>query len=128
MANISDWTKYNFEAEIRKILEKKYHKPDPKHHLGRPFMTAYQIAIELNNNNPNIAQALGVKISGKGIDEKHSLAQYIANQLLTRIKSGQITDIEGAFITLDDIDKLEFDNNIEPSNDNDISIFRLVEK
>jgi hypothetical protein len=127
MTSTSDWTKYNFEAEIRKILQNKYHKPDPKHHLGRPFMTAYQIAIELNNNNPSIAQALGLKIGGKGIDEKHSLSQYIANQLSTRIKSGQITDIEGAFIALDDINKLEFENNIEPSNDNDISIFRLVE-
>jgi len=44
---MSIWEDFGFEKSIREILRSvkpKHQQPD--HHFGRPFLTAYQIAIE----------------------------------------------------------------------------------
>lgn len=43
-----EWVTYDFEAEIRKFLTSCVYEPNQEHHLGRPFMTAYQIAIQFS--------------------------------------------------------------------------------
>lgn len=131
---MSHWRNFDFENRIRKILNRTTYIPEPDHHFNRPFLTAYQIAIEFNKLYPNVAIAMGYEIGGAGINQKVSLSQYIGRELSQRIKSGEINDIEGAFLSNLHISKLEFDNNGSPLTSSlvkskyDHSIFRIISK
>ncbi len=127
--SMSKWEDLSIEAHIREILgEVEYYR---QHHFGRPFLTAYQIAIKFNQRFPNEAQELGFQVGGEGIGERNSLAQYLAGQLSQRIMSGKLQDIEGAFISNDDLLEISFNNGGETivssltSTDFDLSMFRL---
>ena len=95
---MSLWRELNINQIVIEILSEISY-PDPTHHFGIPFVTAYQLAILLADRYPEIRQRLGVQIGGEGIGERNSLAQYLAKELSSRIKSGEITDIEGAFLS-----------------------------
>jgi hypothetical protein len=129
---VSNWNQFDFENRIRNILSSKVYKPERNHHFGRPFMTAYQIAIEFNMLYPNVAHLMAYQVGGKGTNQHVSLSQYIALQLSQRIKSNQITDIEGGFLSNNYINKFEFNNNgidLKSSligTDYDHAIFRFI--
>ena len=72
---------------------------DPTHHIDRPFISAYQLAILFAENYPEDFQSIGKPVGGEGIGERTSLAQYLARELSMRIKSGEIDTIEGAFFS-----------------------------
>jgi len=94
---MSNWTDLDIEAHILEILrEVQYCR---EHHFGRPFLTAYQIAIIFNQRFPGETRQLGLQVGGKNIGERNSLAQYLAGQLSKRILSGEIRETEGAFIS-----------------------------
>jgi hypothetical protein len=69
------------------------------HHFGRPFLTAYQLAIEVNRRRPDIATTLEVQVGGAGIGERTSLAQYLARQLSGQIRDDHAYAVEGAFLS-----------------------------
>ncbi len=97
-ASMSLWRELNIYQKVIEILsEIRYY--DPTHHFGIPFVTAYQLAILLADQYPEIKRRLGMEIGGEGIGERNSLAQYLAKELSSRINSGEITDIEGAFLS-----------------------------
>jgi hypothetical protein len=49
---------------------------------------------------PAVRAALGnLPVGGTGIGTRNSLAQYLAGELSRRIKSGDVTTVEGAFLT-----------------------------
>ncbi|MBA4496423.1 hypothetical protein ACFO25_16835 [Paenactinomyces guangxiensis] len=129
---MSVWDTYDVEDKIKEVLSEIKYPSNPEHHFGTPFITAYQLAIELDKRYPYIAQQLGYKIGGRGTDEKNSLSQYLAQQLSQRIKSGKISDIEGAFITNSNLKDIIFDYNGEkiPSSltksQYDLSMYRLI--
>lgn len=130
---MSIWEKYDIEAKVRAILlEVEYYKPE--HHFGRPFLTAYQLAIEFEKRYNHEFASLGYKVGGKGIGEKISLAQYLARRLSDQIKSNKIADIEGGFISnlhLDDIIFFDYAGNKIKSSltktNADLSMFRLLD-
>ena len=129
---LSNWVKFGFEEKISEILE-QIHYVEPGHHFRRPFLSAYQIAIEFARKHPDVVESLGYKIGGKGIGERKSLAQYIARQLSGKIKQDENYFIEGAFIsnlhlkTINFIhDKEEIESSLTDSQF-DLSMFRLVE-
>jgi hypothetical protein len=76
----SDWDEHGFDDKIKAILASVV-PSSPGHHLGYPFLTAYQIAIEFNRRHSDIVHQLEYQVGGKGVGEKVSLAQYIARQL-----------------------------------------------
>ena len=128
---MSKWVCYNIEAKVRTILSKvEYYKPE--HHFGRPFLTAYQLAIKFAIRYPEEFATLRYQVGGIGIGEHYSLAQYLAHELSTRIKSDEITDIEGGFLSNLHLDNIIFDNigqKIESSLTKtkvDLSMFRLL--
>jgi hypothetical protein len=128
---MSNWNSYNIETKVRVILsEVEYH--NPKHHFGRPFMTAYQLAIEFARRYPQEFVNLGYPIGGRGSGVQISLALYLARQLSARIKSVKITDIEGGFLSNLHLDNITFGNvgqKIESSltkTNADLSMFRLL--
>jgi hypothetical protein len=102
---MSNWQTYQLAEKITAILAEV---PDyaQGHHLGRPFLTAYQIAIALAHRYPDVVASLGYPIGGAGTGQHNSLAQYIAQRLSAEIKAGHLPDVEGGFLSnqyLDDI-------------------------
>lgn len=127
---MSKWEELNVEAHIREILEEiEYCR---EHHFERPFLTAYQLAIKFNQRFANEARELGFPVGGEGVGERNSLAQYLAGQLSKRISSGELQDIEGAFISNNDLERISFRNGDEiivsslTETQYDLSMFRLV--
>ena len=95
----SKWQQYNLEALLITILASVHSRPAAGHHLGPPYLTAYQLAIELQRCHPEVAKALGYPLGGEGVGQQTSLAQYIGRELSRRIHTGEITKIEGALLS-----------------------------
>ncbi len=127
---MSQWNNLRFEERIREILQEVVYYREG-HHLGRPFLSPYQIAIEYASRYPADYRETGLAIGGKGIGESNSLAKYIAGQLSRRIQSGELSDIEGGFISNNHLNEISFNNGsikITSSltdTEYDLSIFRL---
>ena len=127
---MTQWEEFHFDDRIREILrDTTYHRPD--HHLGRPFLTPYQIAIEFARLYPDDFQRIGLPVGGKNTGQHDSLSQYIAGILSRKIQAGELDDIEGGFISNNHLLEISFDHNgqrIESSltgTQYDLSIFRL---
>jgi hypothetical protein len=75
---------------------------DNGHHFGRPFITAYQLAIEIDRTYPELATALNVTVGGVGTGVRTSLAQYLAGELSRRISQDPAFPVEGAFLSSND--------------------------
>lgn len=91
----SKWQQYELEALLIAILSGVASRPEAGHHLGPPYLTAYQLAIELQDQHPEVARALGYPLGGQGTGQQTSLAQYLGRELSRRIHTGEITQIEG---------------------------------
>lgn len=127
---MSQWDQLKMERKILHILNVQSHNPN--HHFGRPYLTPYQIAIIFQQQFPLEFQTIGKPIGGKGTGQQDSLAQYIALELSKRIKSGNITNIEGSFLHRANLYSLTYEVDseiIESSSEQayDLSMFRLVD-
>ena len=127
---MSIWDEFSIESRIRQILDVA--SRDKSHHFGRPFLTAYQIAIAFVEAHPKDAERIGKPVGGKGTGRQDSLAQYLAWQLSRRIKSGELSGIEGRFLHRQHLLSLEYDSDagiVESSlgQASDLSMFRLTE-
>ena len=127
---MSQWDQLQMDTKCSQILNVQSH--DPNHHFGRPFLTPYQIAIRFKQLFPHDSQTIGKPIGGKGTGQQDSLAQYIALELSRRIKSGNITNIEGRFLHRANLHSLKYevDNKIIESSSEqayDLSMFRLID-
>ena len=91
------WEQYDFAERIRSILRDAHYYRDD-HHMGRPFLSPYQIAIEFERRHPDDVAAIGLPIGGKDTQQHTSLAQYIARELSSRLRS-ELTDVEGGFLS-----------------------------
>lgn len=69
------------------------------HHLGRPYMSAYQLAIAFSERHPEHQAVRALPIGGAGTAAHESLAQQIARFLSQSIAQGNSEEIEGAFIS-----------------------------
>ena len=126
----SKWEQFDVENKIRNILENP--KYDTNHPFRRPFLTPYQIAVELVRLYPRILINLKMPFGGKGTGTQNSLCQYIANELGSRIQDGRIEDIEGRFMANDFLVKLSYQkpdgSEVESSNRGKeyLSMYRMV--
>lgn len=124
----SDWDKYRIAEKLMRILDVESY--DPEHHFGRPFLTAYQIAILFKNMYPEIYVRLNKPLGGKGTGIHHSLAQYLARMLSQHIKNGSLPNIEGRFLQMNNISCMTFDDfgeSVEASSLSDLSMFRRID-
>ena len=122
----SAWEKYGLAEKLMRILDVESYDPD--HHFGRPFLTAYQIAILFKNMYPEIYVRLNMPLGGKGTGIHHSLAQYLARMLSQHIRNGSLPGVEGRFLQMNNISSMEFDDfgeSVEASSLSDLSMFRL---
>jgi hypothetical protein len=123
---MSQWDNLDMDTKVTGILNVQFAAAN--HHFGRPFMTAYQIAIAFSDQFPLDFQTIGKPIGGKGIGQQDSLAQYIALQLSHRIRDGLLPHIEGAFMYQGNLESLRYEHQgqiIEYSSG--LSMFRLVD-
>jgi len=122
---MSQWETLNMEDKIRGILRNlQTYAPDE---FGMMYVSPYQIAIELDEET---RAALGMPVGGAGAGPNNSIAQYIAHQLSLRIKSGEITDIEGAWLAKQHTHEVSFKHGEQKivatgGVDAVISMFRL---
>lgn len=132
MTNDNKWRQHAIAEKLTTILaDVTYYRPD--HHFGRPFLTVYQLAIALAERHPEVAQAIGHPIGGAGAGVKFSLTSYLAGQLSLRIRSGEITQIEGAFLSNNQLKQLIFHSSVGDISSSlidsefDLSMFRYKE-
>ena len=125
---MSFWVDNNIEDRINQILSDV---EDEGHHFGRPFLTAYQLAIEFASRYPDIVARLGKQIGGAGTGEHTSIAQYLALELSKQIKRDPDYAIEGAFISNRYVRELSYEHNNETITSSltgtqySLSMFRL---
>ena len=131
---MSKWNNFDCANRVREILSDAVYG-DGGHHLGKPFLTPYQIALEFAERWPEDFEEMNLPIGGIGLGEKTSLAQYFGGQISQRIESGELSDFEGGFISNSHLVKMEFvDNQKHPvvssktSSGHDLSMFRLKDK
>ncbi len=124
------WADNDLERRITEILSANDLR-ETEHHFGPSFVTAYQLAILLKAGCPAVFWRFGHPVGGRGADDHVGFAQYIARQLSQRIRSGEITDIEGRFLSYEHVRHLEFDDAGDPviasSNGTRVSMFRYRE-
>jgi hypothetical protein len=109
---MSHWNEHQIEDRVTQILSEV---PDAygSHHFGRAYLTAYQLAIEFFRRFPEAAAAIGLPLGGRGTGQHSSLAQYLARELSGRIKTGEITCIEGGFLSDQHLRDINFLNGQE---------------
>ena len=83
---------------------------EPGHPLGRPYMSAYQIAICFAREHPEHPLVQDLDVGGEGTGERRSLAQRIA-RFLSGAAQDPGSEVDGAFISHQNIAEFSFDNN-----------------
>ena len=73
----------------------------------------------------DLCEKLGMSLGGRESGEGESLPRYLANQLSGRIHSEEITDIEGAFLSVKSIRHLAFTHDVVAAPSEPFSLFRL---
>ncbi len=123
---MSIWQEHSIETRIREILASV---PDEGHHFGRPFLSAYQIAIAFDQRFRSVADSIAKPVGGKDTGRHDSLAKYFANQLSRYIRQGTLPGIEGRFLNGRFLGTLEYNNGSETVASSlgaaNLSIFRL---
>ena len=130
MSSRTIWEQHDLERKIIEILSDiTYENPD--HHFGRPFLTAYQLAILFKERFPMDYEGLGYPVGGRGSGVRYSLSSYLSGQLSLRIQTEEITNIEGGFISNRRLRGIEFNDSgetVTSSNtetEYDLSMYRL---
>lgn len=95
---MTTWAKFNIQRNIQGILDDQVYRK-PSHHLGRPFMSAYQIALEYKNRFPVDFAKIGKPLGGRNSKKKTSFPQYIARILSKVLKSRKDPGFEGGFLS-----------------------------
>lgn len=104
---MSEWDVLGIEAKIIEILASVPDAMDD-HHLGRPFLTAYQIAIEFRDQYKAEFDKLDLPIGGSGTGQRTSLSQYLARELSRRIHTDKLPEIEGGFLSNQHLSDISF--------------------
>ena len=75
MTGESLWQQFDILNRVIQLLGDVEYERNPAHHFGRPFVTSYQLVIMFEREYPDIVDALGIPVGGRGTGEE-SLAHY----------------------------------------------------
>ena len=131
MTSESFWEDNDLEEKITQVLSDIAYI-EPEHHFGRPFLTAYQLAILVKERFPESFERFGHPIGGRGAGVRYSFTSYLARQLSVRLRDNGIPSIEGRFLASLRLKDIEFcDGNVSvfsSLNDSqyDLSMFRFT--
>lgn len=104
---MTKWDKLKMEERIQVILDKQVY-PKLSHHLERPFLSAYQIAIEYAQLYPTDFNSFNLQVGGKGIGRHSSFSQYIGRELSRRLKEHTLPYVQGGFFSNTHLANIEF--------------------
>lgn len=104
---MATWTTEQVEERIVEILGDVPEGVE-RHHFGRPYLTAYQLAIELDRRYPRIRTSLSLPLGGANTGAHNSLAQYVALQLSQRIKADPKYPVEGRMLSNIDVVAIDY--------------------
>lgn len=132
MTSVGPWQRHDILGTVLVILRNQRNSRGPELPDGYPFLSAYQLAILLDESHPEIRQELGMPIGGhlvSGEQNRGSLAQMLAGEL-SRLLSNRHNDerinrVERAFLS-GACCNISFDSSegpIEPT-DYPLSMFR----
>lgn len=127
MSNETIWDANRLEEKVVQILRDLNYDG---HHLGRSFITGYQLAILFKERFKEDFEKLDYPVGGKGVDKHFTLTSYLARELSQRIKRREIKNIEGGFLSNCRLRNLDFDDAGEPvistltGGEEDAAIFR----
>jgi hypothetical protein len=129
---MSIWSEHDLTDKVVTILT-DVHCNNDVHHFGRPYVSAYQIAIEMERRFPETVAAIGKPVGGAGTGQHNSLAQYLSNELSKLIKRLEVDyPIEGAFFSNENVSAITFtdaEGGIVTSSlvgtDFDMALYRL---
>jgi hypothetical protein len=128
---MSIWEDNHVEATVLDVLSAVPTRNE-SHHFGRPYITAYQLAIGVHGRDPQLAATLNVPLGGAGAGQQSSLTQYLARELSQRAKIDPAYPVEGAFVSNENVLDMVFqapDGNAFHSSAQeggwDLSLFRL---
>lgn len=129
---MSIWSEHNLTDKVIEILT-DVHCNNDVHHFGPPYISAYQIAIEMQRRFPETVTAIGKPIGGAGTGQHNSLAQYLSNELSKIIKRLELDyPVEGAFFSNENASAISFagaDGAVVTSSlvgtDFDMALYRL---
>ncbi|HVK21515.1 MAG TPA: hypothetical protein VM677_09175 [Actinokineospora sp.] len=103
---MSHWEQHDLTTVVGAILQSA--RFDANHHFGRPYLSSYQVAIEIEHRFPDIFEAIGKPTGGVGSGHT-SLAQYVANELSKKIKAEGVSfPVEGVFMAHDHVRAMTF--------------------
>jgi hypothetical protein len=103
---MSVWAELDVLERVQEVLDDV--PVGEPHVFGRPFISAYQLAIEVDRRYPEIREALGTDLGGAGIGARSSFSQYLARELSRRIGADHAYPVEGAFLDNMHVDLLRF--------------------
>ena len=104
---MSLWKVHEIEAKVIDILRGV--PPVAAGHRGeRPFLTAYQVAIEFAQRHPEIVEAAGWTVGGAGSGKGYSLAQYLASSLARYARDHPAGPIERVFLSNQQVNDISF--------------------
>lgn len=106
---MSHWQNLSIENKIVDILS-SVPPYEEGHHMGHPFLTAYQLAIEYNRRHSEDVVILSLTVGGAGTGSYNSLAQYLARQLSQRVLDGN-SPFEGGFLSNQHLKEMVFDDD-----------------
>ena len=122
----SFWDELGLEDTILRILDIPPYQET--HHFERPFLTSYQIAIELNEAIPDLCDQINKPLGGKGTGEYNSLAQYIGLELSRRIRDDKIPNIEGRHLFHKDITLIRFSSQGTSIDASDLTYYSMYRR
>jgi hypothetical protein len=126
------WNQYDLTRVVTTILRDAW-EASPDHHFGPPYLTPYQLAIEIEHTTPAVFRGINKPLGGKGAGQTNTLGAYLANELSKLIKHGGIDfPIEGGHLSSRHVEALTFKtiegHEIEstlPGSGIPFSLFRL---
>jgi hypothetical protein len=126
----SMWDELRLSDAVTEILRRDSHVAG--HKFGRPFLTPYQIAIELRTSFRPQFDRIGKPLGGKGTGQQDSVAQYLALQLARLAETESLPQVQGAFLARAHLDALTYSvggESITSSSEQayDLSMYRLVD-
>jgi hypothetical protein len=105
---MSVWEQHDLTTRIVEILGAAHLNTD-EHHFGRPYVTSYQIAIELARRYPQTVAAIGKPIGGTGVGQHNSFAQYLGGELSGQIRREEDRHpVEGAFLSNERVSEIRY--------------------
>lgn len=133
---MSIWEEHGLTEKISDVISAVHLNTDEPHPFGRPYVTAYQIAIALEAMFPETVRSIGKPVGGKGIGQHNSLAQYLAGELSRQIKAQREDHpIEGAFVSNEHVSEIRYERDSGESvvssltgTPYDLAVFRLREE